>query len=1696
MSIIPKLTIAKSRTAKAQLNYEGKLCNAYGPLQNLVHEDTSLLGDFTTPKLDFDLEHPVDMIVQNSYDGSVNLIINDGKNIPRLINSRFSVQDENKFIIPDHKGYKDTNIYSEDTFNIDSALKPIPTGIPKICFDGVYENQGDLKCGAYTFYFKLSDADGNESEVLAESGVVQLHIGTPNNAQESRMGLEDENSKKSVQFTISNIDSGFDYMHVLFARSSSGQDSAMSSTYHKIVFNYPIKQGVCIVNITGKENIEAVDVKDLFVDYADIQSVKTQTEAANVLLLGNISAPHHDYDALQRIAWKIIPSYEYNYSAVGHVDTDYKDSSAEEDNKLCYYNIKNVYYRLGYWPDEIYRFGIVYIFNDNSLSPVFNIQGVDFSKVPKDIKYEEYVKNFFQYQDVEWECETDDYYFNKQGTINNSLQDISDWKLNSKGVVKFPKTNPTIEIGAEGVMIPSPISIKFDLSYVNKSKYSDYNNEDIFKKHNIKGFFFVRQKRIPTILGQGISIGVTNKDFGNIPVIQNNTGQYVAESFLQSSRLLNYNGSNVAIPKDNVSVRGLLVPEAELCTGVYNDIFVGNDYCLQKVGNYSFKIDSNSEWYRVRFNRFQDDSDDQYVSSLLNIPEDISILTNGEDYFSTIAGNASEAYKTIDVNKAWNNTVPQDLTVSTSLVRGQFGAFVGVGSPTHDGVFPFNYGDVYNIKDKRYAEDEETATRLDFQKRFNDFSEYKAICDRTEIVKEINCFRGDCFQSMFTHRMNRNFIDPELPTNTQIVDPACWSANYAVRCTAPILTDTHSNLTDDSDGWEIPSPQNQPWIQALIYFLTGNIIGGILKLINGYAGPAITPEKLGLSADYVYDKEEEKYYKIKYQKDDNGNYIINTNYNPDDENEENKYYYVIDTNDPKEWFDPNNIEDMYPNGFANEIVQAFEVYKGTDPMGAAIRTDQRKKKVNPSQQESSGAFDLKAIFKADDDWDLRGLASINRADVNAVGLGQWITFPILASRNLAFRDLDYSNSIEQASFNRKRGFFPLNKMHKQTPLRDSNVINAAASINTPHKPYFSISDYRFLKQEYFTRVFNSLTDSASTFTNQYKQVLESSHQDYTKRCGSITKLVTVGNIIYVIFEHGIGQVTFQPTQAGFSPEMMQDVILLTDNYGSIWKDSIILANNVVYGVDSVAKKIWCISGKEFKIISDFKVQKFLIDNLDMSEFTTTPYLGHVNIKTHFNAYKNDVIFTYYNDTPIYNDNNEIVSWEKGTTWSLCYNQPTDKFITFYDWYPVESVNIDNIYFSFDKDRFTELLDSKSEQKINRIFLEERESYIIKKFNIDERFNHNVTVYTIKDSVTFKVIDKKVQLQDFILSFYCKGDVTILNETHTYDKWQHVTVYIKNVNSDTLFTLKGNFDITEIFSISSKYFPDIEKYATARPEKSFIYDESGLDPVTIYNLRNTQNQMYLWKHGQAGIYDIQGQIKPTNWYNKQHEFNFEFIVNDNSSQQKIFDNLKIISNKTAPYKFEYEVVGEGYEWFEYKPIIKWINNNSKDVDTLKDLYKEVLSTPYNELLKKYQSLPTLFNPPYMIQKLPYIDLHSAQDSQVTTITQDNEYKHNSSKTTLVYDKRQNDYNVHTEQYGNDIKKFGRMKGNMQYLEDLWDIEIRPIAFTYVYVKDGVLTFQEQKETRHRDKYIKIKVRYSGEDLAVIQAVSTIYNQSYA
>jgi hypothetical protein len=73
----------------------------------------------------------------------------------------------------------------------------------------------------------------------------------------------------------------------------------------------------------------------------------------------------------------------------------------------------------------------------------------------------------------------------------------------------------------------------------------------------------------------------------------------------------------------------------------------------------------------------------------------------------------------------------------------------------------------------------------------------------------------------------------------------------------------------------------------------------------------------------------------------------------------------------------------------------------------------------------------------------RRIRNINRSDVNAVGLGQWITFPICSNMNIAMRDVEFRESTEEAIFNEKRAFFPYRRKNKFSKLADSYNINNA-----------------------------------------------------------------------------------------------------------------------------------------------------------------------------------------------------------------------------------------------------------------------------------------------------------------------------------------------------------------------------------------------------------------------------------------------------------------------------------------------------------------------------------------------------------------------------------------------------------------------------------------------------------------------------
>jgi hypothetical protein len=104
-------------------------------------------------------------------------------------------------------------------------------------------------------------------------------------------------------------------------------------------------------------------------------------------------------------------------------------------------------------------------------------------------------------------------------------------------------------------------------------------------------------------------------------------------------------------------------------------------------------------------------------------------------------------------------------------VRGVYCPIIGLTTSLDD-------GDLYNIRIKEYSTG---YLKEYFQIRGNDTSPFYAISDRYELNtagETFNVFRGDCYTNTVTMRINRNFVDSDVPVNDVIVDSRTWKENY------------------------------------------------------------------------------------------------------------------------------------------------------------------------------------------------------------------------------------------------------------------------------------------------------------------------------------------------------------------------------------------------------------------------------------------------------------------------------------------------------------------------------------------------------------------------------------------------------------------------------------------------------------------------------------------------------------------------------------------------------------------------------------------------------------------------------------------------------------------------------------------------------------------------------------------------------
>lgn len=1562
-----------------QIRPYGNIVYEYNPLRNYrLSSDTVINGelveagsivDLDTDGFNFSLNNPLEIDAQSSYDGSVNLIFNDNRNIPRLVNSRFSVLQNNTYEVVDRIGNNDTNLYDSEQFDLDTSLYKRVNTIPTITFNSVLPS-GNLKVGNYVIYIKYADADGNETDFVGESGIISCFIGGDRDPFSIDGGFRDQLASKSISLTVSDIDSSYDYIKVYYTRSTSDVDSNRVVTAHEIDRKFPVRNNSCNVIITGSEETKDIPVSDINIQYSIIDKAKSQTVCQNMLFLGNSCKPDMMYKDLSDISLRLLPYLIESDSErfIGKTSYDYSDLS-DQSYSHEYYNTLNIYNKVGYWNEEIYRFGVVYIMKDGSLSPVYNIRGKN--GIPK---FEELQSAYLQ-SDL-WKYENNEKVRNYI-PIDESTFDVSgtSYLENAKGVLRINTDSDSRKVYGIGIAIPTEVS-----EYLNTL---------------VQGLFIVRQKRIPTILAQAY---VMPRDLeAEVPLI-NYGGSYIAERFLDNDRKLNesylprlYTISDMA--RVNRSAKVAICPEYDVRQSYFNHLFTGTEYVVRKADIQPSMTTLSRDIYNDRHyyvDNYYGRREEQFSrAKIIGVGDNVPIAAVEDYNFRGRAGEAEEGFRFRYIES--KNKEKE----ATNLIRGAYSPYLGI---IGDQV---TIGSIINIYIPGYSEAQMSTY---FNTRYEDNSPYYSVSSRLSLANidsllslqkaggdlytyTVPCYRGDCYICNFTHRLNRNFQDPSAPTNDEIVDENTWKDNY------------------------------------------------------------------------------------------------------DTENTENN-------------------------------------------------------------------------------------AKINRGDVNAIQLGSWITFKVCSSYNLSIRSLDPSYPTEEGLTGLKRGFYPLQELSPAgaTKIPESSVINGGYSSTTSEKQAFTLPDVPYIKNRFDTRIMYSDISVGDAFKNGFRVFQMTHYRDYPRTYGGIMKMIELFGNILCIFEHGIALIPVnERAVAGegsggnvfinTSNVLPENPKMLSDTYGTQWPESVIQTPYFVYGVDTVGKKIWRTNGDQFEIISDFKIQEFLNENITLSEREMTPIIGVRNVKGHYNAFKQDVMFTFYDD---------LYGFEE-KVWNICYNEVMQKFITFYSWVPSYSANIDNIHFSFNRDTskwISKLASSGSlSTSADGIVLsnvviddwETKDDMKLTKLGLVNRSLPNTQNTGLEIELTYEIVKD---------NFGMYKHFKIITEGEKQNKVSYLA--LKEDFEWTVPVVQLNLQCTIDYLYSSESAPqDLDDYVAGW--KDYVTYNAGLYQSSIAItkqevLDNGVNEGLnlttdFWKHGQSGIIDIKDKIKPCYWYGKQHPFEYEFVVVDNPATHKIFENLQIVSNKAVPDSFHYEVVGESYEFHEDK------KNMYIRQEATKDFYQyngsDILyNRNFLDLRGKQRDILRNWKPTGQKVKSTMFPLYYARVDTFNEIedyykgkTAPNKDYVNLSGSEIVYNEKLDEFRVWTHAKAADIKdpRIGRLRGNMNYQGDVWNIQINPIIFVqrnepawntakltketidkvpisvgnspipndlkgfditsetpvedYMpqdlidlgYGPEDIDTsdwWSGRKEARLRDKYIKIRVRYTGEELAIITALKTLYTISYA
>jgi hypothetical protein len=240
--------------------------------------------------------------------------------------------------------------------------------IPSVNNIEVIDGGGVLPPGSYNFSIRYLDADFNPTEFVTSTETIMIYNSPSTTQYRDIEGTTKEDqpyynypdSNKAIKIVLdsSTLDITFPFYQYAITEANAG-GGLISDT--KFTAEISTRQPTFYYTGTNYETSGSQEEVTMFNNI--IERAESIEQIENRLVLGNIKGKEINFCNLQRYASKITADM-----ITKEVFVSEPDSGNSKDPVAHFHGI-------GYMPGEIYSFGIVYIFKDNSTSPVFHIPG-------------------------------------------------------------------------------------------------------------------------------------------------------------------------------------------------------------------------------------------------------------------------------------------------------------------------------------------------------------------------------------------------------------------------------------------------------------------------------------------------------------------------------------------------------------------------------------------------------------------------------------------------------------------------------------------------------------------------------------------------------------------------------------------------------------------------------------------------------------------------------------------------------------------------------------------------------------------------------------------------------------------------------------------------------------------------------------------------------------------------------------------------------------------------------------------------------------------------------------------------------------------------------------------------------------------------------------------------------------------------